>query len=421
VRMAGFKKLTPVGEALRAICEGGLPELGSESVATLSALGRVLREDVVSSADVPPFDRTAVDGYAIKSRESFSASRNNPAVFSLKGCIEAGDDAKGRTWSVGPGEAYEVYTGSPVPEGSDAVVMAEDARRCDGKVEVYRAVPRMSNISPKGEDIRAGETLLKGGIVVRPWHIGALASVGTKKVAVRRRARVGIFSTGSELVDLGGAEPVGGRVVDSTRPMIIASLETLGCTVVDSGIIEDSLESIAGGMEKLYPQVDALITIGGTSVGGKDLVPDAALKIRSGRIIFHGLAIKPGKPTGYAVIGGKPLFMLPGYPVSALVGFEAVVEPVLCRMMGRGAPQRTTVKARLARRVPTTPGIRHYLRVVLRSSGNGLVAEPITITGSGLLSSVTRADGMVVIGENLEGVEEGEEVEVELFGGFADV
>jgi molybdopterin molybdotransferase len=156
-------------------------------------------------------------------------------------------------------------------------------------------------------------------------------------------------------------------------------------------------------------------------VGGKDLVPDAALKIRSGRIIFHGLAIKPGKPTGYAVIGGKPLFMLPGYPVSALVGFEAVVEPVLCRMMGRGAPQRTTVKARLARRVPTTPGIRHYLRVVLRSSGNGLVAEPITITGSGLLSSVTRADGMVVIGENLEGVEEGEEVEVELFGGFADV
>lgn len=420
MKMVGFKKLTPVRDALEMIYRGGLPELGSESIATVAALGRVLGEDVVSDIDVPPFDRTAVDGFAIKSQESFSASRNNPAVFSIKGCIEAGDDAKGRKWFVGPGEAYEVYTGSPIPKGSDAVVMAEDARRCNGKVEVYRAVPRMSNISPRGEDIRAREILLKGGTLIRPWHIGALASVGMKTVAVRKRARVGIFSTGTELVDLGGAEPPGNRIVDSTRPMIIASLETLGCAVVDGGIIEDRLESIESSMENLYPQVDVLISIGGTSVGGKDLVPDAVLEV-SGRIIFHGLAIKPGKPTGYAIIEGKPLFMLPGYPVSALVGFEAVIEPVLCKMMGRGAPQRATVKARISRRVPTTPGIRHYLRVVLRASGNGLVAEPITITGSGLLSSVTRADGIVVIGEDLEGVEEGEEVEVELLGGFADV
>jgi molybdopterin molybdotransferase len=136
----------------------------------------------------------------------------------------------------------------------------------------------------------------------------------------------------------------------------------------------------------------------------------------SGRIIFHGLAIKPGKPTGYAIVGGKPLFMLPGYPVSALVGFEAVVEPVLCRMMGRAVPKRRTVRARVSRRVPTTPGIRHYLRVVLSLSEGGYVAEPLAITGSGLLSSVTRADGMVIIDKDLEGLEGGDEVEVELIG-----
>lgn len=415
VRMAGFKKLIRLDDALGMIFSGGLPQLGTETVAAVTAAGRVLAREVVSDRDVPPFHRTAVDGFAIRSQESFSASRTNPAVFFVKGRIEAGADPEGGCWRIGPGEAYEVYTGSPIPQGADAVVMAEDTGKCENGVEVYKPVGRMANISPRGEDIRAGETLLKIGTVVRPWHVGALAAAGVAHVEVSRRARVGILSTGDELVDLGMGVASGGKTVDSTRPMIIASLEAIGCEVADGGIAKDSLESIVASIEGLSQRSDAVITLGGTSVGGKDLVPDAIAKA-GGRVIFHGLAIKPGKPTGYALLGGKPLFMLPGYPVSALVGFGALVEPVLCRMMGRGVPKRATVRARLSRKVPTTPGIRHYLRVVLRASGRGLVAEPIAITGSGLLSSITKAHGIVVIGEGLEGLEEGDEVDVELLG-----
>jgi molybdopterin molybdotransferase len=419
VRAEGFKKLTPVGEALRVIYRSGLPEVGSEVIPTVVALGRVLSEDVVSQANMPPFDRTAVDGYAIKFRESFSASRNNPAVFRVKGQIEAGKAQKGEDWSIGSREAYEVFTGAPIPKGADAVVMVEDTGRCGEAVEVYRSVPRLANVSPKGEDIAAGERLLKAGTVIKPWHIGALASIGTKVVRVKKRVSVGVLSTGSELVDLAKAKPSEGAIVDSTRPMIIAALEALGCTAVDGGITGDDLRVIAKRIGDLQPRVDAIVTIGGTSVGGKDLVPDAILEA-SGRIMFHGLAIKPGKPAGFASVEGKPLFMLPGYPVSALVGFEAVVEHVLCTMMGRHRPKRRTLRAKVSRRVPTTPGIRHYLRVVLKEGKGGLLAEPIAITGSGLLSSVTKADGIVVIGEDLEGLEKGDEVEVELLEGNCD-
>lgn len=415
MRTEGFRKLTSVGEALRIISGSGLPKIGKEAIPSVAALGRVIAEDIISSVDVPPFDRTAVDGFAIRSKASFSASRNNPAVFRIKGRIEAGKVQKGEGWSIGPGEAYEVFTGAQIPRGADAVVMVEDTGRAGEDLEVYRSVPRLSNISPRGEDIEAGETLLKARTVVKPWHIGALASVGIARVNVGRRVRVGVFSTGSELVDLEGGEPVEGGIIDSTRPMIIAALEALGCSTRDGGIASDDVRVIAKRIEDLQGSVDALISIGGTSVGGKDLVPDA-IRETAGSILFHGLAIKPGRPTGYAVVGGRPLFMLPGYPVSALVGFEAVVEPTLYRMMGRRKPQRAAVKAKISRRVSTTPGIRHYLRVMLKDSEEGQVAEPISITGSGLLSSITKADGMVVIGEDMEGLEKGDEVAVELLG-----
>lgn len=419
VRTEGFKKLTPVGEALRMIYGSGLPDIGKEAIPTVAALGRIVAKGIISSADVPPFDRTAVDGFAIRSKASFSASRNNPAIFKVKGQIEAGKVFEDKARRIGPGEAYEVFTGAPIPEGANAVVMVEDTGRCGENVEVYRPVPKLSNVSPRGEDIKAGDTLLEAGTVIKPWHIGALASVGISKINVRRRVRVGVFSTGSELLDLEKKGTAESGIIDSARPMISAALEALGCAAVDGGIAVDNVWVIAKRLGDLKGHVDAIISIGGTSVGGKDLVPDAIAEA-SGSILFHGLAIKPGKPAGYATLEGMPIFMLPGYPVSALVGFEAVVEPALCRMMGRGKPKRAKVRARISRRVPTAPGIRHYLRVVLKESKDGPVAEPITITGSGLLSSVTKADGMVVIGEDLEGLEKGDEVEVELLGESRD-
>jgi len=419
-RMRGFSKLTRVEGALDLVMKHcGDKVLGSESADVKEAWGRVLEEDVVSTIDVPPYDRSAVDGYAIRSEESFSASRSNRALFYIRGIGEAG----GARGQIGKGECYEVYTGAPIPVGADAVVMAEDCERKGDELNVYRAVPKFANISVRGEDIRSGETVLKRGERLRPWHVGVLASIGRGRVVVRGRPVIGIFSTGSELVDVANTNKRGNasKVIDSTRPMVVGLLKELGCGVADEGIVQDDLEKISNMFKGLMVRVDAIVTIGGTSVGGKDLVPEAAQSLSESRIVFHGLAVKPGKPTGFGMLGETPFFMLPGYPVSALVGYEVLIMPLLCRWLGVDVPKRNRVKAVMARRVSTTPGIRHFLRVTLNRREDVLIATPIALTGSGLLSSVTKADGMAVIKEDLEGLEEGDEVEVELLRGGSSV
>jgi len=418
--MQGFSKLTRVEDALILVkrhCRERA--LGYEEVNVKEAWGRVLEEDITSMVDVPPFDRSAVDGYAIRSEEGFSASRSNPALFYIKGTEEAG----GVRGQIGKSECYEVYTGAPTPVGADAVVMAEDCERRGDELRVYRAVPKFANISFKGEDIRAGEVVLRRGECLRPWHVGVLASIGRERTTVKKRPVVGVFSTGSELVDIANAKIRRGtsRIIDSTRPMVVGLLMELGCGVVDEGIVQDDLEKISKMLAELTGKVDLIITIGGTSVGGKDLVPEAVQSISEPGIIFHGLAARPGKPTGFGMLGKTPFFMLPGYPVSALIGFEALIMPLLCKWLGLEVPRRERARAIMARRVPTTPGIRHFLRVTLSRRRGVLVAMPLALTGSGLLSSVTKADGLVVIPEDLEGVEEGDEVEVELLRrGFSD-
>jgi molybdopterin molybdotransferase len=414
--MRGFERLTRIEDALNLIMRHCRKmELGSEEVDVEEAWGRVLEENITSQFDVPPFDRSAVDGYAIKSEEAFSTSRSNPALFHIMGTEEAG----GARFQIGKKQCYEIYTGAPIPVGADAVVMAEDCERMGDELSVYRAVPKFANISFKGEDIRVGEVILRNGERLKPWHVGVLASIGRQRVTVRRRPVVGIFSTGSELIDIANAKNSRNvnRIIDSTKPMIVGLLRELGCGVVDEGIVKDDLKKISSRLSGLMGRVDLIITIGGTSVGGKDLVPEAAHSLSKPGIIFHGLAARPGKPTGFGMLGETPFFMLPGYPVSALIGFEALIMPLLCRWLGLKVPKRERVRAIMARRVPTTPGIRHFLRVTLSRGKDVLIASPLALTGSGLLSSVTKADGLVVISEDLEGVDEGDEVEVELLRG----
>ena len=419
-RMRGFNKLTRVKDALILVmkyCRD--TALGSEEVDVKEAWGRVLEEDIASTVDVPLFDRSAVDGYAIRSEEAFSASRSNPALFYIRGTGEAG----GTRGQIGKKECYEVYTGAPIPVGADSVVMVEDCERRGDELSVYRPVPKFANISFKGEDIRVGEAVLRKGERLRPWHVGVLASIDRGRVKVKRRPVIGLFSTGSELVDIANTKKrkKSNRVIDSTRPMIVGLLRELGCNVVDKWIVQDDLEKISSRLAGLINRVDLIITIGGTSVGSKDLVQEAAQLLSKPGIIFHGLAVKPGKPTGFGMLGERPFFMLPGYPVSALIAFEVLIMPLLCSWLGQEVPRRKRVRAIMARRVPTTPGIRHFLRVTLIRRRDVLIATPLALTGSGLLSSITKADGLVVIPEDLEGVEEGDEVEVELLrGGLSD-
>jgi len=409
--MRGFGRLTKVYDAQNIImdrCGGNFKR--TEAVGVREAWGRVLEKDVVSTVNVPPFNRSAVDGYAISSINSFSASKSNPAVFKVTGVSEAG----GAIGKIAAGESREIYTGAQVPEGADAVVMVEDCERKGDELLVFKAAPKFANISQMGEDIQKGSLVLGRGELLRPWHVGILASIGRVEITVRKKPIVGVFSTGSELADIGCGKPTESMIVDSTRPMIVGLMKELGCGILDGGIVEDDLSKIAVKIEELARASDMVVSIGGTSIGGKDLVSEAFQSLEGSRLEFHGLAIKPGKPVGFGLLGRKPFFMLPGYPVSALIGYELLIMPLLSKWKGIKPMERKRLKAILTRRVPTTPGIRHFLRVTLERKGEDVYAAPITITGSGLLSSITKADGLVVVGEELEGLEEGEIIDVEL-------
>ncbi|MDH5806918.1 MAG: molybdopterin molybdotransferase MoeA [Candidatus Methanomethylicaceae archaeon] len=403
-----FKELKKLEEAQRILMEKfSEKNFDNEKVLLQNAIGRLLAEDVIAKIDVPAFDRAAVDGFALKAHETFSASPYNPAIFKLKGIIDAGSEIK----EIYDGECYEISTGAPIPRGADAVVMIEDCEVEGEIVKVKKPVAKFANISLKGEDIKKGEVVLEKGKLLKPWHIGVLASIGEKEVLVKKRPKIGIFSTGNELINYYEEIKIG-KTIDSTRPMIIELLKDLGCEVIDRGIIRDDYNEILNELKILSKNSDMIITIGGTSVGKRDLLPKIIEENFS--ILFHGLAIKPGKPTSAGIIEDKLIIMLPGYPVAALIGFESLVIPLLYKWTGKEIIEKKKIKAILSRRVPTTPGIRHFLRVKIRKVDDKFLADPIAITGSGLLSSIAKADGIVVIEENCEGLEEGEEVEVEI-------
>ncbi len=411
IPMKGFTKLTPLNEALSQLLEHTKPPtLEAERIILEQALGRVLAEDVVAPFDIPPFNRSAVDGYAVRAEDTFGASPSNPAVLSLRTeVIEAGMPPK---FVLGENEAVEIYTGAPLPKGADAVVMAENAVKENAKLHVLSPVSPWQNVSRKGEDFEKGQVALRRGHLLQPWDIGVLASFNLSEVQVLRRVKAAVVATGCELIPPGGGLEEG-KIIDSSRPLVKAFLEASGCEPIDLGIAPDDLREVANLIRRVLSEADFVVVIGGTSVGKRDLVPEAVKSLKP-TLYVHGLSIKPGKPTGFAVVSEKPVFMLSGYPVAALVGFEAIIKPWLHRKCGLPAALRPKAKAKLARRVASTPGVRDFLRVKLVKKNETLYAEPLRLTGSGLLSSITEADALLIIPEEVEGYDEGAEVEVEI-------
>lgn len=417
-RMEGFPTLLSVEEALkrlRASLTYRVEE--SEEVGLLEAVGRVCAEDVRAPVDSPPFDRSAVDGYAVIAEDTFGASPNNPVELKVVGSAHPGVEIGGLP-RLRRGEALELMTGAPLPPGANAVVMVEDTIRHGEIIEVMKPVHPYRNVSRKGEDYRAGDRIVGKGTRIRPWHVAALASLNIGRVKVLRRARVGVLSTGSELVEVGEkAEP--GKIVNSSKPMLLTLLGEEGAEGVDLGIVVDDLELIKAKIIGGLREADALITTGGTSVGERDLVPEAISAL--GEVIVHGLMMRPGKPTGFGIIEGKPVFMLSGFPVAALVGFQLLVRPALSLMLGYREEPRPRIRGRLTRKVATPPSTRSYVRVKVKKVGGEFLIEPLMLTGSGLLSTLTEANGLLIIPEDLEGFEEGELVEVELFQPIEEV
>lgn len=406
----GFKTLITVQDALSKIKENIKYRIKEvEEVSLLSSLGRISAEEIKASMDIPPFNRAAMDGYAALSDDIRGASPNNPAILKIIGKIEAGEI---KQIKLNSGEAVEIATGARIPEEADVVIPYEEARRINNYIEVYKSLPKWKNISRKGEDLKRGETILPKNRVIRAWDIGVLASLNITKVKVYRKPRIGILSTGSELIEL-GEKIKPGKIVNSTKWMLAALIIENGAKYVDLGNIQDDIEKIGNKIREAIRNLDIIITTGGTSVGRKDYTVKAVEKLGA-KIIFHGVSIKPGKPTGIAVYEGKPIAMLSGFPVAALVGFEIFVKPIIEIICGVKFTPPPKIKAKITRRIASTPGIRDFLRVKIVEKNGEHYAEPLKLTGSGILSTVTKANGIIVIPEEVEGLEEGEEVEVVL-------
>jgi len=412
-RMAGFQELTPLDTALqrlRATITHRITE--TETVRLESSLGRILAEDVTARISVPEFDRSAVDGYAVIAEDTYGAAPQNPIVLKLVTTIEPGASPL-ELPTIRRGEAAKIMTGAPIPRGANAVVMAEHANQTSNKVEITRQVAELQNVSRRGEDYAEGEIVASRGTRIRPWHIAAIAEQNITTVKVLRRPRAAIITTGTELAPL-GSEKMPGKIIDTNRPMLKALLEEAGAEVVDLGNAPDSVEEIRERIRTGLSTSDLVIITGGTSLGESDLVPEAINTLGEPGVIVHGLRIRPAKPTGIGIINGKPIFMLSGFPVSSYIGFKILVKPCISLMTGAKEVPPPIVRGRLTRRVAKPAGIRAYVRVKVIRTGEAIMVEPLMLTGSGLLSTLTKGNAILEVPEMLEGYDEGEMVEVEL-------
>ncbi|RLI96084.1 MAG: molybdopterin molybdenumtransferase MoeA [Candidatus Aenigmatarchaeota archaeon] len=403
-RLKGFKELTPIEKALQLLFDTVKPQkLESELVPTQEAYGRVTANDIIAGIDLPPFNRSAVDGYAVRAEDTFEASPFHPKTLKITEKDE-----------VEQGEAKLIWTGNPLPKGSDAVVMIEHTKKLSGnEIAVLRPVARWQNVSMKGEDVKAGEVAVKAGTRLKPWHLGLLAALRMEQVEVTRKPRVAILATGEELVEL-GHEPPENKIIETNRLVISWLCRELGAKPVDLGIVGDNEPAIREKILEGTRKADIVITTGGTSVGKADLVPLALQNIDNSAIVAHGMAMRPAMPTALAVIDKKPVILLSGNPVAAMIGFEVFARPLILRMLGL-EEERPRLRAKITRRVAGVLGRKVFLRVKVYEKSGEFYAEPIRTTGSGVFTTMTEANGYVIIPENREGLEENETVTVYLF------
>ncbi len=390
-----------------------LEPLGPETVPLADALGRVLAEDVIAAVDVPGFDRSNVDGFALLASDTFGAAEEAPRRVRLNAELLTPGTVPAET--VAPGRATVVATGAMLPRGADAVVMVEhtDIEQADGlrSVEISRAATAGENVSYAGTDIARGETVLRAGQQLSSREIGVLAAIGVAQVCVWRRPRVAILSTGDEIVSPGAPLPLG-AIYDSNAAIIGAAVVELGGEPVHLGVVRDDERALADALATAL-QYDAVLLSGGTSKGAGDLSYRVASCLGDPGIVAHGVALKPGKPICLAVSHGKPVVILPGFPTSAIFTFHEFVAPVLRALAGLPPQRRQLVTATLPMRVNSERGRTEYLLVGLVHGDGGLRAYPMG-KGSGSVTTFSNADGFVTIDQHTEIVDAGTEIEVQL-------
>lgn len=408
--MKEFFKVTELRKVLELAA--GFPRVSTETVALEETTGRILAADVVSDVDLPDFARSTMDGYAVRASSTFGATEGNPAYLTVVGSVSMG---KSPGFTVGTGEAARISTGGMLPEGSDSTVMIEHAESIDDTtIEVYKSVAPGQHVLLKGEDIRKGDVMLRSGRKLRPQETGLLAAFGKVAVTVYKKPVIGIISTGDEVVPANEI-PGPGRIRDINTHTLSGLVVEAGAVPVTYGIVRDNFDVLFEKCSQALEASDMVLISGGSSVGTRDFTIEVLSALPDAHILVHGIPISPGKPTILARARDRAFWGLPGHVVSAMIVFDIVVRPFIEHIGGRSAEDKKEIRifARLSRNVSSAQGRTDYVRVRLIEKDGCLWAEPI-LGKSGLINTMVKADGLIEIGMNTEGLDRGVDVAVKL-------
>ena len=407
-----FRRLQSLEEANLALRNLWKMEIHSEDIPLTEALGRVLTVDVSSTVDVPGFDRASMDGFAVNAEDIFNADEQHPIQLKVIGNIEAGDSSSRK---INRAQSVEIATGAPIPIGANAVVMVEFTKRIENNVQVFKPVSVGENVTAAGSDIMTGELLLRKSQVIGPREVGLLAAAGVDNVRVFSKPRVAIFSSGNELIKSGETLNFA-KLYDINGPTIAAGVTECGGAPKFYGILPDNYTVIKERLRSALEEVDIVISSGSTSSGPGDIIYKVVEELGEPGIIVHGLSLKPGKPVVIGLAGNKPIFGLPGYPTSALMIFHILVAPAIRQLAQITETKATSIQATVPMKFFKARGRRELLPVQLISQPDGNFSAYPMQSGSGAVSSFSLADGFADLPETQEFLEEGEKINVELFG-----
>ena len=391
---AGFKRLTRLADARERLSEYLTPVDRTATRRLEAADGRALATPIDARRDVPHYERAAMDGFAVRARDTFGASERSPAILN-------------RAEAVGPNRGVWVHTGSELPARADAVVMVEHTETRGEEIEMHEPVAEGANVAPVGEDVAAGARLYDPGHRLRPSDLGLLKSAGVSELEIYERPTVGVIPTGEELVQ---HEPEAGETIETNGLTVSRYVERWGGAAAYREVVTDERAALRAAIERDLTK-DIVVTTGGSSVGERDLVPDIIDDL--GELLVHGVALEPGHPVGIGVVEDTPVLALPGYPVAAIVTAVQLLRPALKRIGRLPLDSQPTTEARLDGKVPSEPGTRTFARVEVSEEDGDSIAIPVRTGGAGVLSSVALSDGWVVVPESSEGLPAGETVAVE--------
>ena len=385
--------------------------LGIEKIPLIKAYNRILSENIITKLDIPPFNRSTVDGYAVKADDTYESDEKKPIALKIIGTISVGESPK---IQIRKNKTVETVTGAPIPEGANAVVMVENTQKQGDTLLIYRAVTPDENVMKKGADLKKGDTVLIAGQLLGAPEIGVLAAIGVNYVNVFKTPLVSVFSTGAEITEP-GKSLAPGKIYDINAYSLSTAVKESGGKPICMGVIPDNEAALKNALKQALSSSDIIITSGGVSVGPRDYTPKIVDSLGKPGVIISGIAVKPGKPTTIAFIGNKPVFSLPGHPTSALLMFYLLVRPVIQCLSGHKVISEKTVKANLAVRLFSAKGRKTFVMVRLsRDKSQKIVATPVQTGGSGAITTLSKADGFIEIPENQQFIDSNEQVTVTL-------